>query len=54
MPEEDVYARDAFYRVQPLPTFPIQLEFAQQLGLIQKDKNDKYHLGQIWNMSYHK
>lgn len=45
VPEKDVYARDAFYRVQPLSTFPIQLEFAQQFGLIQKDKNDKNHLG---------
>lgn len=44
VPEKDVYERDAFYRVQPLSTFPIQLEFAQQFGLIQKDKNDKYHL----------
>ena len=45
VPEKDVYERDAFYRVQPLSTFPIQLESAQQFGLIQKDKNDKYHLG---------
>ena len=30
VPEKDVYERDAFYRVQPLSTFPIQLEFAQE------------------------
>ena len=45
VPEKDVYALDAFYRVQPLSTFAIQLEFAKQFGLIQKDKNNKYHLG---------
>lgn len=43
--EKYVYTRDAFYRVQPLSTFAIQLEFALQFGLIQKDKNDKYHSG---------
>ena len=45
VPQQDVFARDVSYRVQPLSTFAIQLEFAQQFGLIIKDKNNKYHLG---------
>lgn len=37
-------ARDASYKIHPLSSFAIQLEFAQQFGLITKDKN-KYHSG---------
>lgn len=45
VPQQDVFVRDASYRVQPLSSFAIPLEFAQQFGLITKDKNEKYHLG---------
>ena len=43
--QQDVLVRDASYRVQPLSSFAIQLEFAQQFGFITTDKNDQYHLG---------
>ena len=45
VPQQDVFVRDASYRVQPLSSFAIPLEFAQQFGLITKDKNEKCHLG---------
>ena len=45
IPHQDVYARDAANKVQPLSTVGIHVDFAQKFGLLTKDKNDKYRLG---------
>ena len=50
VPHQDVHARDAAYKVQPLSTVGIHVEFAQKFGLLTKDKNDKYQLGS--NLDY--
>ena len=42
VPHQDVYACDAAYKAQPLSTVGIHVDFAQKLGLLTKDKNDKY------------
>lgn len=45
VPPQDVYARDAANKVQPLSTVGFHVDFAQKFGLLTKDKNDKYQLG---------
>ena len=45
VPHQDVHARDAANKVQPLSTVGSHVDFAQKFGLLTKDKNDKYQLG---------
>ena len=45
IPHQDVYARNAANKVQPLSTVGIHVDFAQKSGFLTKDKNNKYQLG---------
>ena len=45
VPHQDVSARDAQLKVQPLSSGSIHVDFAEKFGLLFKDKNNQYQLG---------